>query len=278
MYMDDGLPPPAADLLKELRSCALDAELRHVCGSWGLNMREEHLSRTTNRMPVSRKFRSIREGGIFQKGHLARLQQIYPRSHLTVWQEHALGIVLTDPRLPQEALVKLLRTLKIQAVRDCALFEMTSSTGVKTAVPRLWDIQLIRELVALANLEALFALVCGMRIAQLNLNYHDDRAAEIALIEMLPIVVGRSRHLILGSYALYAAVQFFLDWEPAREYRTIRSCGIRDDTYLDQAKEGLKSVRLRAVKLDRVAEDLLKRREAYTEEIVKQRRQRGLRY
>ncbi len=278
MYTNDDVPPPAEDLLKELRSCALDAEFRHICGSWGLNMREEHLAQITKREPVSRKFRSIREGGIFQAGHLARLQKIYPRSHLTMWQEHALGVVLTDPGLPQEALVKLLRTLKIPVVRDCALFEFTGSTGGKVVVPRRWDKEVINAFVALTNPEALFALVCNMRIAQLNGNFSHDIDAEAALIDMLPVVVGRSRHLILGSYALEAAVEFFLDGEPARGNRAAGKIHAGDKVEFSKAQYGLDSVRLRAVHLNRVPEDLLIKRKARTKMIVEKRRQRGYRY
>lgn len=265
------LPRPALDILKELRSCALDAELTRITGKWGLQSREMHLAAMTSLEPVSRKYRGIRKGGTFRESHLERLLKVYPRSRLRLCLTHPLGQVLTDPSLPREWLVRAMESLRTKRVRECILADYVAPSGEPFTFLRGWDREIVEELAEIGTLEAFFALACRMRIAQVEGDPTWDLMAHGHLLQMLPIAAHRSLHLLLGSHVLKPAVEFFLSWEPYSSMRD--SVMIRSDLcFRQQAWFGLESMRLRAVKLGRIDEHVMDIRRDLAQKIIEGRR------
>lgn len=261
------LPLPAISLYRELCSCALDAELARLTGHWDIGLRAKHaglhMQERTDNTPVSRKFRHVRNGGRFKDNHVERLLAAYPSRRLAACQEHRLARVLCDTRLNRETLVNWLYELPHGRVRR-TLFDdgLTIFSGFRHASRRRWDARSIQSLIEIGSPASLYALACRMRVAQMEGDTHFDELEEDAVWMVLPAAIGRSTSLLLGSYALVRAVDFFLSWQPFSEMRNgfdePRECiVIREEALLK-----LNFLREKATVSERIPASELKHREA----------------
>lgn len=255
----------AADLYKELCSCALDAELARLTGSWDLRLRAEHagqrMPERVDNSPVSKKFRHIRKGGRFKPNHAVRLAEAYRSVRLLPCQEHRLAQVLCNPRLSRDKLMDWLLSLPHGRVRRTLIEDtLTLLTAFRRASRRRWEPRSIHQLVEIGSAASLFALVCRSRIAQLEGEDHLGELEEAAIWMTVPKAAGRSMSLLLGSHALVRAIDFFLGWEPFAELRIDLSGMSVADDLRDEALIKLQSLREKAIRSGRIPESEFERR------------------
>ena len=216
--------PPAHLLYREISSCALDAELARVTGTWDLELQAQDAARrmperVTNQ-PVSKKFRHVRRGGRFKPAHLARLIEAFPKSRLLACQEHRIARVLCDPTVSHDQLVNWMYELPRGQVRCTVLLDcLTFYSGYRTTSRTAWTRQAISRLVEIGTPASLFALVCRTRIAQLEGEVDLCEVEASAIWRALPRACGKCMALLLGSHALTRAIDYFLSWEPFSEMR-----------------------------------------------------------
>lgn len=271
----------AGGLYKELCSCALDAELARLTGSWDLRIRAKHageqMPERVDNTPVSKKFRHIRIGGRFKPSHAIRLAENYRSFRLLPCQEHPLAQVLCDPHLSRDQLMEWLLSLPHGRVRQALIQDsLTLLTGFRHASRRRWEPKAIHRLVEIGSPVALFALVCRTRIAQLEGDDHLGELEEAAIWMTLPKAAGRSMSLLLGSYALVRAIEFFLGWEPFAELRIDLSGMSVADDLRDEAMTKLQALREKAIRSGRVPESEFERRAHQASLIEVPNYQRGI--
>lgn len=223
--VDARLPPFANKLYRELCSCAIDAELARLTGTWDTKEMEKRATRHIGYLPAGtperKTFSAMRGGGRPQASHVERLQRAYPNSRIKWCWLHPLAKILCDPNLSQDDINELLSQIPNGQVRRQLWDEggVTMLTGFRVRTRQRWEPRRIQRLVEIATPAALLALVGRMRISQLQGDAFYDDIEEDAIWLMLPRCVVRSNSLILGQDALLLAIDFFLSWQPYCELR-----------------------------------------------------------
>lgn len=259
--------PPAQLLYREISSCALDAEMARITGTWDLELQAQDAARrmperVTNQ-PVSKKFRHIRRGGRFKPAHLIRLLEAYPKSRLLPCQEHRIAKVLCDPTVSHDQLVNWIYEIPRGRVRRAVVVDcLTFYSGYRTTSRTAWTRQAIDRLVEIGTPASLFALVCRTRIAQLEGEVDLCEEEASAIWRALPRACGKSMALLLGSHALTRAIDYFLSWEPFSEMRDGLPRLEAGHNFRLEALAQLESVRQRAIRTGRIPSSIMEIRAA----------------
>lgn len=264
--IDAPQPQPAEYLYREIASCALEAELARLTHTWELVAQAKHAAALmpvrVNDEPVSQKFRHIRRGGRLKENHLERLEAAYPSSRLRSCQEHRLAQLLCNPRLTRDQLMDWMRDLPRGLVRSTVVCDrLTLFSGFRVMSLKPWNSQSIERLVEIGSPASLFTLALRTRIAQLEGDAILCEHEESAIWRTLPRASAKSMALLLGSFAMYRAVDFFLSWEPYSEMRNSSPKGHPTPDVRLEAQTKLESLRKRAIHSRRIPATSLSNRE-----------------
>ena len=270
--IEASLPEPAEKLYREISSCALEAELARVTQTWDMASQAkdaaDRMSERIDNEPVSKKFRHVRRGGRFKPNHLQRLADAYPKSRLLSCQEHRLAQVLCNSGLGHDQLSEWIWELPRGRVRSTVVCDrLTFFSGFRAMSRKPWDSKSIERLVEIGSPASLFTLACRTGIAQLEGDVTLCEQEESAIWRALPRASAKSMALLLGSFAMKRAVDFFLGWEPFSEMRN--SC-LRSDPTPEvrlEAQARLELLRGRAIRSRRIPASSLRRREKRSRDI-----------
>ena len=213
------LPSANGGLIRELSSACVDAEIAHIARSWSLSEIERRVGAfKPAQSPVDarkKSFHALRSGSKLQAGHAQRIQAHFPRSHVLYWWETPIALALCDPKLGSDRLLAWLKAIPPGKVRKQVwdfYCDLEGGWHVGRLLP--WSPNLIQRLGSCGSVSAFGALICRYRLEQLTGNIVFGSNAYIALWEMLPSVLRRSRSLRVCTHSLCLALDGFLSVEP----------------------------------------------------------------